>query len=167
MIIVEESEALARVNSPDNLVNKLYDVRKLHINRTGPKGIPPMITALAVTTAAISGDQVESAKTFGMTQANLSYHKNETKNPETAALIKSNIDTVHSKALDGMLACLDTLQPKIEHVKKATDLANIAGNLAKIVERTSPKVDQHSTYVKVVLHQPTDKLEADYESMAV
>lgn len=166
-MIVSEEEALERVNSPNNLVHKLFEVRKLHSGRTGPKSIPPMVTALAVSTAAITGNQKESAEAFGMHQTNVSYHKNGSKNEETNSLIKKSVDDVHNKALDGMLSCLEHLQPKIEGVKKATDLANIAGNLAKIVERTTPKDNSNKTNVQVVVYAPRTKGEEEYESIAV
>lgn len=166
MIIVDESEALARVSSPNNLTNKLVEVRKLHSNRTGRKEIPPMVTALAVATSVVS-TQKSAGETFGMTQGNVSYTKNHGKNEETQELIKKNVDTVHEKALDGMMKCLDFLNPKLENVKKATELASIASNLARVVEKTSPKDITNSTNVKVVVYAPRERTEDEYESIAV
>lgn len=163
-MIVDETEALQRVNSPDNLT---YKLRALHTNRTGPKGIPPMITALAVATSVITGDQQASAKAFGMTQENLSQMKNHSKNPELQDAIKKNIASVHEKALDGMLACLDFIKPKLENVKKATELSSIASNLARVVEKTSPKEASVTTNVQIVVHQPRSHSEEEYESIAV
>jgi len=166
-MIVHEDEALERVNSPNNLTNKLLEIRKLHSNRTGPKAIPPMVTALAVTSSIISGSQKASGEAFGMTQANVAYHKNHGKNEETQDLIKKQVGDVHSKALDGMIACLDGLKDKIPNVKKATDLSSIASNLARVVEKTSPKETNINTNVKVLVYQPRTREEAEYESIAV
>lgn len=167
MVLVTEEEALERVNSPNNLTHKLHEIRQLHANRNGRKNIPPMIQALAVSTSIISGDQESSAKSFGMTQENISYLKNESKNEETKDLIKHNVQTVHEKALDSMLDCLTLIKPKLENVKKATELSSIASNLARVVEKTTPKDNSVSTNVKVVVYAPRDKSETEYESMAV
>lgn len=163
-MIVNEEEALLRLTSKENLT---YKLRALHTNRTGSKGIPPMVTALAITTATLSGDQESAAKSFGMTQENLSQMKNHSPNVELQSLIKKNIDSVHEKALDGMLACLDSMKDKIPNVKKATELSTIASNLARVVEKTSPKENNHHTNVQIIVHQPRTHGEDEYESISV
>src|SRR5579872_7498438 len=115
MILNDDSEALERLNHPDNLINKL-ERRKLFENRTGPKQFGSMIQTLAVETAKLSSQEA-SASAFGMTQENISYLTNKGKNIDHEQ-IEKNIETVHSRALDTMLESIDLIKPKLKDVKK-------------------------------------------------
>lgn len=163
-MIVNEEEALERVNSKENLT---YKLRQLHAGRTGPKNIPPMIKALAVSISKVD-TQENAGEAFGLSQQAISQYANgKHKDTEAKDLIKKSIASVHEKALDGMLSCLDFIKPKLENVKKATELSSIASNLARVVEKTSPKEANVTTNVQIVVHQPRSHSEEEYESIAV
>ena len=177
MIANESSDidkALERVKSPDNLVNKLIERRKTevsieHRKMTGENSqrFPPMIQKLAMETARVT-TQENAAATFGMTQENISYLENaNTPKARAARLdVERSTNGVHSLALDAMLESISLLKPKLQGVIKATDLSTIAANLGRVVEKTTPKIEQQNN-IKVVLFQPVMKGEESYEELVV
>lgn len=158
-MIVNEEVALERVNSEDNLINKL-ERRKL--SNGGKRNIPPMIQTLAVEVAALTTQQ-EAADTFGMSQRNVHYLEHEGKKVDREQ-IKKNIDTVHNVALDAMLESINLIKPKLADVKKATDLSTIAANLGRVVEKTTPK-EAVSQNLRIVVFAPVMRKESDYEEV--
>lgn len=172
-MIVNEEEALARLNSPDNLVNKLkeqtppssnIEYKDLYSNREGPKAIPPMIQTLAVTLGRLDSQQA-AASALDMSQANVSYLTNHGKKVDRDQ-VEKKVDKVHSDALDGMLEAIGLIKPKLQDVKKATDLSAIAANLGKVVRNTTPQ-EKATTNVKVIVYSPSQNAEADYEDAII
>lgn len=158
-MICNEEIALSRVNSEDNLINKLERRRMTGDTR---RHVPPMIQTLAVETARLTSQQ-EAADTFGMTQSNVSFLDRKGKNINREQ-IEDNIGKVHNVALDAMLESINLIKPKLAGVTKAIDLSTIAANLGRVVEKTSPK-EAASVNLKVVLFQPVMKEERDYEDI--
>lgn len=159
-MIVDEEQALERLNSPDNLVNQL-EVRKL----IGPgrpenrKNTPDMINTLAVA-AACETSLRAAGKEFGLNHTGVNYHK---KNTDAG---KAGVDLARSQALDLMLESITLLKPKLQDVKKATDLSKIATDMARVVEKTTPR-ETAQTNVKVVVFNPGTKDEDSYEEITV
>lgn len=164
-MIVNEDNALARLLSPDNLVNKL-ELRKLHSNRNGRKEIPPMVQTLMVDLHENENQkQAEVAKQFGVTQAEVSYLHREGKHVNRE-IVDRNTNKVHDKALESMISCIDTLAPLIPNMKKATDLSKVAADMARVVEKTAPK-NEVTSNVKVVIYAPNNHGEDKYEEIVV
>lgn len=154
-MIITEEEANLRLESSDNLCNKLIEIRKLHTHVTHT----PIEKAIAGI-AHLNGEpcrDVEEWSGIGKTTVN------DVKNGD---LLKHTVQTAHERALDTMLASMDLIKPKLENVKKATDLSKIAADMARVVEKTSPK-EANQTNIKVVVFSPTIKVEGQYEEMVV
>lgn len=162
-MIISEEEARLRLESPNNLANKLkVDIKPLHSNRNGRGNIPPMVQTLAVALGEID-TQAAAAKAFNMTPANASYLTREGKHVDRD-FVKAKVHTAHNNALDAMLQSINLLGPKLEHVKKATDLSKIASDMASVVNKTTPQQAQQTNLV-VVAYAPRMKEESEFEEL--
>lgn len=170
MITDDSTEALARIDSPDNLVNKLrlqgsnVEIRDRFARNTQKKNLPPMIQTLAVASGIVDG-QATAGKTFGVSQPDISYLTREGKGVNRDQ-VKQTVSDVHQQALDGMLTAIGLLGPKLHDVKKATDLSRVAADLSRVVNNTSPK-EGPTTNVKVVVFSPVIRGEEQYEEIVV
>jgi hypothetical protein len=154
-----DEEALERLLSPDNLINKL-EVRNLHSRNTQNNKLNPMMATLAVETALLSTQQ-EAAEAFGVCQQDISHLTNKGKSIDRDK-VKDSVGRAHSAALDIMLESISLLGPKLKDVKKATDLSRIAADMGRAVEKTTPR-EVAGTNLKVVVFQPIIKQEKDYD----
>ncbi len=182
-MIVNEEEALARLNSPDNLSNKLLrkfiqededarekeeesqsniSIEKMYKNRIGPRQIPPLIQTLAVATGRLTTQQA-AANAFGMSQENVNYLTHEGKNVNRDK-VNSELKKVHDSALDAMMESINLIKPKLENVRKATDLSKIAADMGRVIEKTAPR-EAGNLGVKIVVFAPNMKVESDYEEV--
>jgi hypothetical protein len=159
-MILDEEQVNLRLDSPDNLINKLL-IKPLH-NSPGPRGIPPMVQTLAVALGQIDS-QPAAAKAFGMAQQNVSYLTHHGKNIDRD-FVKEKVTSAHSSALDAMLESISLLGPKLKDVKKASELARIADNMASVVNKTTPHTNTPSNLV-VVAYAPRMKDEAEFEQV--
>jgi len=171
-MIYNEEKALERVNSEDNLINKLQriksgnlEVRKLPRSE-GPKQIPPMVQELIGVAAALSSG-AEASRVFGAVtpqMANL-YKNGETNS--TRGRVAEHIETIHTKAIDAMLASIDKVTELVPNVRKATDASIIASNMAKVIEKTTAKQEDTKNRVVIVAYAPNMKLESDFDTIEV
>lgn len=160
---MSENETDLRLDSPDNLVNKLR-IEKLHSNRNGPRNIPPMIQTLAVALGELDS-QKAAADVFGMSAPNVNYLTHEGKKVDRD-LVKEKIGDVHSNALDSMLEAIHLIKPKLANVNKASELSRVAADLARVVEKTSPK-EAGRANVMIVAYAPRQREEGEYETIDV
>src|SRR4051812_4311097 len=115
MIIVKEEDALKRVNSPDNLLNKLLEIKDLHSGRTGPKNIPPMVKDLIGVTAALTTCREASESVDKQVNVSTAFkYRNDVREKKDSKLTE-----VHNLALDAMINSIKALNTL--PVKKATD----------------------------------------------
>lgn len=179
-MIVNEEEALSRVNSPDNLINQLNSIKNgvvidkpkaVVVERLpqsdGPRNIPPMVQQL-IAVSASKTTQKQAAEAFGVTQSMAGEYENgNTK--ATRNLVKEKINTAHENALDAMVSCITHIKHKLEDpdIKiKATDLSKIAADMGRVIEKTSPK-EAARTNVLVQVYAPRIKSESEFEEVAV
>ena len=171
-MVYDEEKALERVNSEDNLINKLarikagtLEVRKLPRSE-GPKQIPEKMQQLIGITAKLSSG-AEASRVFDRAvtpeMAN-TYKRGETK--ATKDVVKDRINEIHGKAIDAMLASIDKVTELAPNIKKATEASIVASNMAKVIEKTSPQSEER-TRVVVVAFAPNMKSESDFESIEV
>lgn len=175
---MEEEKAIARLESPDNLINKLskdkteieknknIQIEELYKNRMGPKGIPPMIQTLAIETATVTNERA-AAQEWGIAHQTVNYYKNGGGKADREH-VKETIGKAHSNALDVMLGSIGLLKEKIDNkqVHKATDLSKIAADMGRVIEKTTPK-EHGAANVKILVFAPNMKAEDDYEEMVV
>lgn len=189
-MIVNEVDALARLLSEDNLVNKLkargaavldvpsnststedepipnpnVEIEELYKNRTGTKNVPPLIQTLAIEAAAVTSERA-SAEEFGISHQTVNYYKNGGGKADHQ-LAKSRIAEVHDNAIDAMLESISLIKPKLKDIKKAVDLSRVASDLGRVISKTTPK-EAGATNVKVVVFAPQAKEEKHYIEMEV
>jgi hypothetical protein len=160
MIIVKEEDALKRVNSPDNLLNKLLEIKDLHSGRTGPKNIPPMVKDLIGVTAALTTCREASESVDKQVNVSTAFkYRNDVREKKDSKLTE-----VHNLALDAMINSIKALNDL--PVKKATDASRIAADMARVVDKTSPR-EAGNTNIQVVMFAPRQKDETEFETIEV
>lgn len=162
-MIVDEEVALERLNHPNNLINKLVEHRDLHNRNTQKKMFPPMIQELAVSIGAATSN-VAAGKAFGMSGNNVGYLRDNVVEPDKIA---DRIKNVHEAALDSMVEAIGLIKPKLADIKRASELSKVAADMARVVEKTSPKEKGDTTNIKVVVYNPIMKTEDQYEEATV
>jgi len=96
--------------------------------------------------------------------ANL-YKNGETNS--TRGRVAEHIETIHTKAIDAMLASIDKVTELVPNVRKATDASIIASNMAKVIEKTTAKQEDTKNRVVIVAYAPNMKLESDFDTIEV
>lgn len=153
-MIMNDNEILSRLNSPDNIVNKLFNspvgesrviIKPL---RDKPKvqgnDLPPMIKELIAGVVVESSEsQASIAKTFGVSHSLV----NQTARGLVGARVDESLkeaakpvntkeptkeDKAHDLALDAMVDSLGLLNSKLAAVNKPTELARIARDMSTI-----------------------------------
>jgi hypothetical protein len=181
MPIIEESEALARVNSPNNLLN-LLEVKKLHNGgrREGDKNLPPMVREIAAISARIDGP-TKAAVEFGIsrTHANRLSTGIVTHADGVDLEFKNKIDSkvqtleeeAHESALNKLLTTLDIVGAKAADIKNAKTASKVASDMARVVNVLRPKGPLEGANInggaKIVIYAPQQKHVATYKTVEV
>lgn len=189
---MDDSEVLTRLESPDNLMNRLKDiteekvkevlpVRVEPINPTrGKRGeaVPEKVRELIGSIANESEeDQKEIASTFGVTQALVSQTSRgmvdsrlDGKLAETVRTAREKKeDSAHDLALDAMVASLAGVSIKAASIEDPIKQAKLAESMSRIVGNIKGRnAEDASTKVavQVVLFQPNRmRTEDEYEKV--
>lgn len=179
MLITDDTEVTNRISSLDNLVNRL-DLRKIH-NGGRPRGRKndSNETRLAVATHAIVHGPTSAAKEYSTTPSRASLLSDGVithglgSDSSLAPEVKGKKDMIHEKALDIIMASLDSLNNivAVNGIKKATDLAAIASDMAKIAERTGGKFkkddEDNKPRVQVIVYAPRIRESHEYEEVEI
>lgn len=170
-MIINEEEALSRVNSPDNLTNKLKDIKSNIIverlpQSDGPRNIPPKVQQIIGVTSALTSSR-DAAAAFGVSHpmAN-NYANGETK--ATKNVVAERVATAHENALDAMLSSIALVKDRLADPDlkiKPTDLSKIAADMGRVIEKTSPK-EGTGTRVQVLVYAPRMKSESEFEEIS-
>lgn len=181
MPFVEETEALARVNSPQNLLNKL-EIKKLHNGgrREGQNNLPPMIRELAAISARIDGP-TEAAKDFGISRTHASRlsagivthakgQDSEFKETIDEA-VQTKEEKAHDAALDRLLESIDLVANKAPEIKDAKTASKVATDMAKVISVLRPKGPLDGANInggaQIVIYAPQQKHVATYKTVDV
>jgi hypothetical protein len=158
-MIVNEDVALERIESPNNLCNKLFEIRKLHKSTEHE----PIIKAIAALDHLNGTPCKEVEAEFGIPKTSVNDIKN---GKHSFDPLKKHRHDAHEKALETMLESMDLIRPKLSNISKATDLSKIAADMARVVEKTTPK-EAAQNNLKVVVFAPRMKDENEFEELAV
>lgn len=173
---MNDDEIKERLESPNNLLNKLVEIRKMPVGRRGGV-IPPMVRELVGSISNESEEsQTEVAEAFGLTQPSISKSSrglinNKLDTTLQASVSKSKekkLETAHDLALDAMVESLTAItSEKLQAVDKPERLARIAESMSRISSNIKGNNDNSSKVaVQVVLFQPNRiKTEDDYETV--
>jgi hypothetical protein len=189
-MFIENEEANTRLSSLDNLIHKLNlrvkDKDSLEIRKCGKgngAGRPPGRKndtdekRLEIATAAIEVGCVEAAKEHNTTPSRASLLSSgvvthsKGADEELAPKIQNKKDTIHNQALDLITQAFLQLECQLPEVKKATDLAHIAAEMAKVAERTGGRLksgeQDNKPQVNVVIYAPRMKSSEEYETIDI
>jgi hypothetical protein len=182
-MIMTDEEVDARLNSENNLVNRLKVIKEIpKPGRTeGAKGIPLEVKKLIGVLANNSDEtQQEIADVFGVSNVTVSnsargLSSGGTKNDALAKTVNehrpvSKIDDAHDKALDALVATLGTLGGRLTKTDDGTiktrDLARIASDMSRVASNLKPaekQSDPLAVNTQVVVYMPHQKKETDYD----
>ena len=184
-MILADEKALERLNSENNLANRFArsvkaargadNVKYKHTHylptyRRGhaeSKDNLPVETRNEIAIRARSGmeTQEEIAADYGISQQNVSAIATGKTSSEPEVVGKA-LDKIRDKALDRLLASLGFLTDDKLSGCDAKDLSQIAANVSRVVEKTTPKVDEGSK-VQVVVYAPQVRQEEKYKIIEV
>lgn len=177
MPFLTDEEIESKLNSPDNLVNRLT----LHtIQRGRPEGASniPMEIRKVVTVLTNEGESSSSvAKAFNIGEsvvqrASQGYVTERQENNELKDVIdriKSKKRDAESQAIDKVLETLNILTPeKLSSVSKVKDISSIAKDMAVIANQLSDKGSNDGEVgVHLHLYAPKSKSLDDYDIIDV
>jgi hypothetical protein len=184
MILENEEEVLNRLESPDNLVNRLQ-VRRLGEKSKGKACIrvPPMMREIIGIAAAIDGPSV-AARELGVTQSLASNSAKgliqnrfdpdlkravDSATKERESKIEDKKSEAHVKALDSLLSSLDLVQSidvtNLKQAEKVTRIAsNLAGISAKLTKRDQENINANNV---LIIRAPRQKEMSEYETVDI
>lgn len=176
-MFISDKEADNRVSSIDNLINKL-ELRRIH-NGGRPKGRKndTLETRLAIAERAIEVGPTKAAAEHNTTPARASLLSNgivthsQGSNEKLAPAVMDKKTSIHEKALDIITSSLINLEGKLDEVKKPSELAAIAVEMAKIASKTgSPQQKAEESgrpNVNVIIYAPRMRDEGEYEVLDI
>lgn len=172
-MFITEEEGTARLNSLDNLINKLQ-LRKLH-NGGRPKGRKNDTIekkAEVAEDAIILGPTVAAEKhNTTISRASLLSNGIVTHSKGSdevlAPVVNSKKEEIHNKALDLITEALESID--LSTVSKASEMASIAETMAKIAEKTANKQQEANDKpkVQVIVFTPRMKSEEEFDTIDI
>ena len=192
-MLLNDKQAEERLNSPNNLANRIAAFRqskKLQLDepsstlsvsagRQLPR-LPSQVREEIIERASTGLErQKDLAQEFGVTQAAVSYLKRTSEEsasiqsvcppnqavstPEQEKFLESSIKDIASQKM--LLAMGLITEDRLEKMK-ATDLARISSDMAKVVRDVSPKV-QSGTQINLVVYSPEVRSESSYKIVEI
>lgn len=177
-MILEETDALDRINSENNLINRLRVKILPHGGRKeGQIAIPEPVRHLLGSLANESEEsQAQIAELFGVSQVTVSDAKrglvgdryDEDLDESNEKVTKKTADDAHEAALDCLMDTLSGLSGKIKtesSTLKAKDLSKIATDMSRVMGSLKPaeKSGDNINNTQVIVYQPVQRKEAQYE----
>lgn len=175
-MILSDNEILERLESKDNLVNRLIIHQRIGRGEETPLEIKKV--ACLLTNEGEKGTRV--AEEFDITQSNVSTYKSgrigsqqRTQSEELKEVIASvNLKraTVEDKAIDALLESIEIMKPQLAEVNKPKVLSSIARDMAGVARDLRGSRGEEEGFNKGVhlhLHVPRIKTLDDYEVIDV
>ena len=179
---MSDSEIAERLESPNNLMNKLVEIRKMGDDR-GKRGgdigvrMKELIGGLANESKE---NQTAIAEVFGVGQSVVSessrglvhtrFDKSLAEKVGSNKATEKKLETAHELALDAMVESLTAITPeKLNSIDKPERLARIAESMSRIagtIRGNNEEAKGNKVAVQVVLFQPRGlKKEEEYETV--
>jgi hypothetical protein len=136
---ITQEELERRLNSPKNLTNILAPivVKTTPTAPREPQVKGNIVRAVAGALATIDTPR-NTAQAFDMTLNQVNSAKNSTR-PDVQPAVKSAISRVQELALSRLMESLNLLTPESLIGEKPRDLARIASDLSRVIDRTTPR----------------------------
>lgn len=182
-MILTDDEVSARLDSPENLLNKVRIERAVPKKHEGDTSVPPMVRGL-IAKLSIEGTETdkEIGSVFGVSQPTVSNAarglvgdrldtdlSNIVNGAKTT--IKEKTEDAHEAALDALLSSLNAVGPKIIADTGATvkELTNNAKNLSFVIVNLKKMQEDNpvNNNTVVILHPPEKRKEANYDIIDV
>lgn len=181
MPFLSEKEVKERLESPDNLINRLEIIEK----KSGREGVPNLPDPIhrVITALALSDDsdeqQKDIARTFGVSASAVSELVRENPRQDISA-VRARVqdrnqvkrEQAEDKAVDTLLQALDIIPAALEgDSKRAKRISSVAKDLAEISEsisgRDREKKEEKDLQVHLHIYRPHQKQVEDYEIIDV
>lgn len=170
---LSEEQAKARLESPDNLANKMSKFRegkKLSIDleshtatvNSTNKQLPrlPEKIRKEIEERALSGTerQRDIAKDYGTTQSLVSQIKKEAEARDSAA---------RSTAVEKMMLAMGLITEERLEGLRAIELSRIAANMAQTISAVTPKQDVQAAAVNLIVYAPEIRDESKFRVVEI
>lgn len=183
MPFISDKELKDRLNSPDNLKNKIDTLFIEPIKTVGKREGLPFEIKKVVTLLASDHDRKETqreiGKAFNITHQSVSnFSMGRTDNsvayehPELKALVDKNEarrETAETKAIDTLLTTLDLIPNKLSESTSIKTLSGLAKSMSEVADKMSNRKSQQELQQQVHLHifVPKQKDVSDYDVIDV
>jgi len=161
MMVVSSEEfelEIMRLRAPASSIVKM-DKK----GRNGAREIPDEIRKLIASTAlAGEGTGKEIAKAFGVSQSSVEAYKNDA--VSTTTYDKPNADLanhndkvrerIRGRAQNKLALALKYITPEKLQSAKATDLSMVAANMARVVDKVTPKEPDRAVQNNIIFYSP-------------
>lgn len=188
-MILTDEQVEERLTSPDNLMNKVSEMKESHLivlpKKDGSRGevIPSRVRQLLGVIANKSTEtQTEVADAFDVTQASVSMFSRGISDQRVDHEIKEVVDKAreskakesqdkeseaHELALDLMVDCIKGVSGRLHEVDKPKELAKMAVDMSKIVGNLKDKDKAGDTNnTQVIIYAPNQRSESAYETLS-
>lgn len=186
-MILTDEEAEKRLNSPDNLINKVQVlVRNANLKSEGDTKIPSMVRSLIGSLSNASGESdKEIGAVFGVSQPtvsnsgrglvgsrkddDLSDSLNTARNN-----VKQKTEDAHNLALDSLMSALSVVSPRLEESKDSLSLKELTRTskdlstvITNIQRNKVADMSSGGNNTLVILHSTERRAESKYEVLDV
>lgn len=182
-MLLNDEEANQRINSADNLLNKLgmesqgghgnSIVVPLHNGgrRPGDKNLPEFLKPIVGTAANLQKSE-DVAEAFNISKSQVDQFKEgnryfRTPDNELKNQIDKSLGTVQEMAIHRLMKALNILDDKINDEVKATDLSTISKDMSGIVERIRGRSSTNIANAQFIIYAPRQKSLDAYEVIEV
>lgn len=176
-MILKDEDVDERLDSPNNLINKLKVKVLPHGGRKeGQLGVPDEVRKLIGGLANASDErQADIAKVFGVSQPTVSAAKrglvgdrfDEEVSESNDEVKKATVEDAHESALNCLMDSLGSLGGKLKEEKttlKAKELSKIATDMSRVVGTLKPaEKEGNNSHTQVVVFMPVQRKENQYE----
>lgn len=173
-MLLSDDDILERVDSPNNLINRLTVIKMRGTGSRGP-ATPMEIRKVVAVLANEGNKQADIADAFDITGSNTSLYANGRignshgpKNEElkeTIAKVNLKKVAVEDKAIDALLETLEIMKPQLADVTKPKVLSSIAKDMASVAKdmRGGRPEEEKNRNVHLHIYAPKMKELDDYE----
>lgn len=175
-MLLTEEQAEERLNSENNLANRfgnssrapqvLEKVIKIPGKDKGSSNLSIEERTEIATRARLGESQGKLAKEFNVTQPNISsIERGKTKGIDEEQ-VEGTINKVRDKALDRLMTSLGFLTDDKLSGCSAKDLATIASNMGRVVEKTMPRAEAPDK-INLIIYTPELKSEKSFNVIEI
>jgi hypothetical protein len=174
LIVDDESFAIEQAKLNREPPGAIFIPKKHGGRRNGDTDVPMPLRKVIAEEAVNGTNSNELAKVFGISHDSISAYKHgatscatyNKPNQELQLFVDKTTEKINVRAKNRILMALKHITEEKLKEAKPRDLAAIASDMAKVVEKTAPRVRENVSNT-IVFYSPTQNKEESYDSIAV